>query len=147
MWTQQLMTHGAEFRGGCLMLLLQPVYSNWGLWRGRRRGARSHDWHTWAPDAGRAWGRSVSVGQRLHFWLKFGVALPSLKSGKNISYWESDSEWGPGPSWLFATTWHVKRSREAFSLPSVCHLLWASHRGKVAGPQPHTLEVTPLMQN
>ena len=67
MWNQQPVTHGAEFRGGCLVGLLQSVSGNQGLGRVRGRGIKSHDQYTCAPDVGKSRGCAVSVGLQLHF--------------------------------------------------------------------------------
>lgn len=46
-----------------------------------------------------------------------------------------------GASWLCATDLTREEEQRSFLITiKVCHVLWASHRGKVARPQPHSLE-------
>lgn len=149
MWNQQPMTHLAKFGGGWLMMVLQQaVYSNWGLWRVRGKGMKNPDQHTWAPDVGKLWGCSVSVGLKLHFWLKFGWLTKPLRRKEQIMW----RVWQWAKSRVLAgslpQTWHVKRSREAASSPSKS-VIWAGclTEKKVARSQVYFLERNPLMQN
>ena len=59
MWNQQPVTHQAEFRGGCLVGLLQPVSRTQGLGRVKRRGIKSCDQHTCPPDVEKSLRMSV----------------------------------------------------------------------------------------
>lgn len=90
MENQQPVSPQAGFGG--LVLLQQAVNSNWGLWSVRGKGMKSRAEHlgSWWWKIARMFCR---VCLQLHFWLKFWVALPSLKGRKKKSCWERQALW------------------------------------------------------